>query len=61
MKLTKAERLALKAFFDEFENSFCGTRAGKTEFDDDAYLCPKCPFRTKTDICNLRVWRRNNL
>ena len=57
MKLTKAEKIALKAFVDEFENSFCGTRAGKTEQDEDAYLCRKCPFNLKNGCCNLRSWR----
>lgn len=57
MKLTKAEKIALKAFIDEFENSFCGTRAGKTEDDKDAYLCRECPFYMSDGSCKLREWR----
>ena len=60
MKLTKAEKIALTEFLNEFEDSFCKTRAGKTEEDNNAYLCPKCPFHLKSGICNLRVWRNNN-
>ena len=60
MKLTKAEKIALKAFINEFENSFCGTRVNKTEGEEDAYLCRKCPFYLKDGCCNLRIWRNNN-
>lgn len=60
MKLTKAEKIALKAFVDEFEESFCDTRAGKTEDDEDAYICRECPFHQKNGCCNLRSWRINH-
>lgn len=57
MKLTKAEKIALQVFLDEFETSFCGTRVGRTEDDDDAYLCKECPFNTKSGLCKLREFR----
>ena len=57
MKLTKAEKISLKAFLDEYDASFCGTRVGHDENDKDAFLCPVCPMRTKTGLCNLRMVR----
>ena len=57
MKLTKAEKIALKAFLDEYEASFCGTRVGHDEDDEDAYFCRACPMSTKTGLCNLRLTR----
>lgn len=60
MKLTKAEKIALKAFVNEFEDSFCGTRAGKTEDDKYPYICPECPFYMRNGICKLREWRNKH-